>query len=277
VCGQHGGLAGIFCIQAVPDRYLILVWDWTPNDKWPAIDGYHVYDVTNGGKTRVQDQTNPQATVEFFKPGSFIGKCYAVSAYKGTSESTLSASFCASGAQVGTKTRSVHMSNWGYFATSYTSCGFNAGICVVGTHCDDLCAGWSHHDSGGTLTLDHENVYWRSFVQFEPSQITGLNIAKARLELRVNGDPTCFGGIGVSQGPAWGTDQAPNVVWADVRTAMSSTQAVFDVTSIVRDWANGAPNWGFAFKGNNENNGAEDNGGCMVQFNKNGVLSLEFY
>jgi len=278
VCGQHGGLAGLFCIQAVPDRYLILIWDWQPNDKWPAIDGYHVYDVTNGGKTRVQDQTNPQATVEFFKPGSFVGKCYAVSAYKGANESPTSASFCAAGAQVGTNSRTVHMSNWGYFATSYTSCGFNAGICVVGTHCDDLCTGWTHSDSGANVTLDHENVYWRSYVQFEPSQIVGLNIAKATLQLRISGgDPTCFGAIGVAQAQAWGTDQAPNVTWADVMPAMNSKSAVFDVTSIVRDWASGAPNWGFALKGNNENNGAEDNGYCHLDYDLNGALSIQYY
>lgn len=274
-CGRHGGLAGLFCIQAVPDHYLILVWDWQPNDKWPSIDGYHIYDVTGGGKTHVQDQTNPQATVEFFKPGSFAGKCYAVSAYKGATESETSISFCTSNVRLGTRSKTLPVFNsvnkeYTYHATT----GLPPNGCLTPSLDEGVFAiGWYHHDANGC----HLNIYWRTYVQFDPNQIVGLNVYKARLKMHVHrGDPSCFGAIGTPDRNPFDTQDMIGASWLGSFGQVNTQGADFDVTSVVRDWARGATNWGFAFKGNNEDTGAEDNGGCTLEF-ENAVLSIDYY
>jgi hypothetical protein len=286
-CGKHGGLAGLFCIQAVPDKYLILVWDWQPNDKWPAIDGYHIYDVTNGAKTRVQDQTNPQATVEFFEPGSFAGKCYAVTAYKGTTESATSASFCA-GVAMGLKTISDMNPISGSRHKAYSLGGGG----VPNGDCPMPCIGYTFDK---TITLgvvqSHDNLVRRGYYTFHPNGVAlrGLNIAKATLTVtRLNpelpaGRGTnsfeCFGAIGATR-----TDWTASSAFADgdfgydVPASIGTNSATFDVTRIVRDWANGViPNNGFVFKGLDENTGSDAVDSCELLLAPNATLTIQYF
>src|SRR5215470_1569668 len=275
VCPQHGGFAGVLCIQAVPDKYLILVWDWSPNDKWPAIDGYHVYDVTGGPKTRVQDQTNPQATVEFFKPGSYTGKCYAVSAYKGTNESGLSASVCAAGAAVGVKTLSLSPNPAEMHYHEY--CG--SGICGVPSCFVIACAVYTHvKEAGPGIVGTHVNNFQRGYFLFDPAQIAGRNVYSAKLSMVLNGDPTCLGGLGTADGSWVGAAVdvvPPATLDLSIPMKMNNTNVAFDVTSIVRDWARGGADNGFVLFGTNENTGAEDNGSCYVGVVK-AALSIQY-
>ena len=287
VCGKHGGLAGVFCIQAVPDKYLILIWDWEPNDKWPSIDGYHIYDVTGGGKMRVQDQTNPQATIEFFKPGSFTGKCYAVSAYKGTHESASSASFCVAGAQIGVKSITIPNPTVGSRHEEYTLGGLGDSV----EDCDAACIGYFYNKviiAG--VVAEHANVIYRGYMTFHPSGVTlrGLNVAKATLSVALDLDNhpnmlpnklACLGAVGAAK-----TDWLASKAFADgdfgydVPAELSGSSGTFDVTRIVRDWASGAiPNYGFVFKGTSENLGSDDNDECRMVLHRNAVLWIEYY
>ena len=279
-CGDHGGFAGLFCPQALHDGYLVLVWDWQGSQYHPKADGFKVYRVDGGLHTLVDTQTNPQATISFQKPitGGFGGKCYAVTAYASGNESRTSASFCVPVGYTGRQSKSVPMVHWAYHYYQYNGCGLTAGLCVVGTHCGDMCVGWNHYKSGDGPTLVHSNTWWRSYIQFDPAQIEGLNVFKATLTFRASGNPTCFGGIGAASGQAWDTKNVPDASWDDIPHTLSSSGAIFDVTNIVRDWARGAvPNWGFAIKSNNEDTGAEDNGQCMFDLNPNGSLTIEYY
>jgi hypothetical protein len=271
VCAAHGGFAGVFCIQAVPDKYLILVWNWDPNDKWPAIDGYHVYDVTGGGKARVQDQTNPQATVEFFKPGSYTGKCYAVSAYKGANESRLSAAVCAGGAAVGVRTLALPPNAAEMHYHEY--CG--PGLCGVQGCAFLACAGWGHVKG----PIGHFNIFQRGYFLFDPAQIAGRNVYSATFFMTLSGDPNCLGGLGTANGPWVGAAQdvvPPATLDLSIPKKMNNTNAAFDVTSIVRDWARGGSDNGFVLFGTNENTGAEDNGSCYIGVVK-AALSIKYY
>jgi hypothetical protein len=177
----------------------------------------------------------------------------------------------------GQQKKSLSTNNWAFHYHQYSSCG-GPGLCVTGTKCDDMCIGWQHTDTGGGPTLQHINTWWRSYVQFDPAQIQGVNVFKATLSFRVNGgDPGCFGSIGAAKGQAWNTSNVPDGDWEDVPHALSSSGATFDVTDIVRQWANGAPNFGFALKSTNEDTGANDNGACMLDLNPNAALTIEFY
>jgi len=288
VCKQHGGFAGVFCIQAVPDKYLILIWDWDPNDRWPAIDGYHVYDVTGGGKTRVQDQTNPQATIEFFKPGSFTGKCYAVSAYKGANESPTSASFCVAGAQVGLKSITDSSPAAGSRHEQYT---YGMGD-MPNNDCDNPCIGFYYAKTMSLgMVQTHWNLIQRGYMSFYPRGVTlrGLNVAKATLTVSLDtsmhrpdpkGDSfACLGAVGAAK-TNWIASKAfaDGDFGYDVPMTLNGNSASFDVTRIVRDWANGTiADYGFVFKGKSEELGSDANDFCQLYLTPNGTLTIDYY
>lgn len=280
VCGSHGGFAALFCPDALHNGYLVLVWDWIANSKWPSANGFRVYEVDGGQHKLVDTQLNGQLTISFQKPvaGGFGGKCYAVTAYVGKIESFPSAKFCLGGVYTSRQSKTLHTFHWAYHYYSYSGSGALGGLAVQGLKCTDLCMGWVHSISGGGLTLNHANAYWRSYVQFDPSQIAGLNVYKAFLKLTlVSGKPECFGAVGAADGQSWDTDNMPSAPWEPATGSINNSGAELDVTEIVRNWAQGSPNWGFAFKGTNEDTGAEENASCTVDFATDAVLSIEYY
>ena len=78
-----------------------LMWDWQPGTGLAALDGYRVYRVDRGLKKLEATAPNKQAEtiVELPLPtggtGGYSGKCYAVTAFAGTTESAPSEPFCA--------------------------------------------------------------------------------------------------------------------------------------------------------------------------------------
>jgi hypothetical protein len=95
VCGTHGGLGGgLACQAGLPKGMLALVWNFCSTCK---ADGYHLYRVDGGQHTSVPIPANgTQVSMALLDvpTGGFGGKCYAVTAYRGTQESAPSARFC---------------------------------------------------------------------------------------------------------------------------------------------------------------------------------------
>jgi hypothetical protein len=101
VCSNHAGFGGgLACAAQLPQGRLALVW----NGSAAAVDGYYVYRVDGGQRARIGRQANGKdVTVYIVDPvpqGGYAGKCYAVSAYRGSNESDLSPAFCAGGGSV---------------------------------------------------------------------------------------------------------------------------------------------------------------------------------
>ncbi len=78
-----------------------LMWDWPPGTGAAALDGYRIYRVDRGLEKLEATAPNKQGEtiVELPLPaggtGGYSGKCYAVSAFAGPTESALSEPFCA--------------------------------------------------------------------------------------------------------------------------------------------------------------------------------------
>jgi plastocyanin len=97
-CAAHVGLLGaLACPDMIRSGNVLLVWDWQAGAGPDVIDGYRVYRVDGGTKQLVYTRTDKQYLTLFDMPGAsgnYIGKCYAVSAYAGSYESTVSGALC---------------------------------------------------------------------------------------------------------------------------------------------------------------------------------------
>jgi hypothetical protein len=94
-CSAHGGFAGgLACMAGIPQGWLALIWNFCNGCK---ADGFHVYRIDGGHHDLVPIPANGAAVtlaVLNVPPGGFAGKCYAVAAFRGSLESTLSNPFC---------------------------------------------------------------------------------------------------------------------------------------------------------------------------------------
>ena len=154
--------------------------------------------------------------------------------------------------------------------------------------CTDLCIGWAHTLSGSFLWLFHWNTYNRAFWGYDPTAFKGLHVSKATVALMIDsGDPKCYSGLGravLTRTPAQkGTTQTFNAPYPDdgdfnwpAPVTFATGSATVDVTSIVRAWViNEMPNQGFVIRGKVEDNGANDNDSCFLNFNRDVVLTIE--
>ena len=308
-CGQHGGLAGLFCPGALSTGYLVLVWDYKTKSE-ANIDGYHVYEVSKDHNDRVYTQDNAQATLAFLKPtkGGFSRRCYEVTAFKGTTESKRSDEFCVpkdyeySGPPGVVHTLTLHPTGMtckqlilrvpGSVST-YPGCTFYGGYILMGfNHIKNCCT-----DLYGTAPYI-TNV-WRTALAYDPSSIRGLNVFKATLllkhpkakntgqwidETRAHEGYECYGGLGMVTAP-WPNNHTnyfaddfskyPTHPHFNVDSAEGSPS--IDVTEIVRAWASGkASNYGFVFREPTPNQSAHPSY-CYQFFDARPVLSIEAY
>jgi len=276
-CGAHGGWAGLICPGALHDHWLVLIFNWQGDANYSAVDGFRTYEVDNGKHVKVNESSaGGQGTMSFVKPpaGGFDGKCYALTSYAGGIESQDSKPFCIGSGSTGTKLLTLQQSRWAWRYQDYIH-NLGGGY---GLRCNDLCLGWIHYRSSG-IVFDHENTYWRSAVLFDPARINGLKVFSAHLLLRVvGGSAGCFGALGTANSDWWDNS---NMIDADFQSGipgeLDSTGADFDVTDIVKQWAQGAPNFGFAFSGKDEDQGADDNARCMLDFATNPALQIEHF
>jgi hypothetical protein len=154
--------------------------------------------------------------------------------------------------------------------------------------CQGLCIGWDHELDGAFLWIFHWNTFDRAFWGYDPAAIEGHKVAKATVTLAIaSGDPTCFGALGravLTRTPALkGTTQTFHAPYPDDGDFNWPTPVQFgpgvvtiDATSIVQGWASGKMvNQGFVIRPRNENNGAEDNDNCFLNFGGDAILTIE--
>jgi len=313
VCGAHAGLAGFICLATIPAGYLTLVWDWSPSAQFAQIDGYKIYRVDSGQRTVVGTQSAGITLNAFQQPAAgFPGQCFAVSAYNGASESTLSSPFCPTGGST-TQTISLpatpqrnseeeHGYQTGMFVAFHDRLrsegeakpsGFQVGFASATSH-------------GGLLGSDSSvNIAWRYALLFDTAGLTGRTIYHASLKLHVskslvfrpdettwarfyapaaNADPrdvlvSCATNVGIP-GEAWW--QTQTWLTADFGTGVApgrirGPEVSIDVTKIVADWAAGRiDNYGLVLKGESEEMNAFKDDSCLTRF-ANPVLEVAYY
>jgi hypothetical protein len=295
-CGQHGGLAGLFCPDALHNGYLVLVWNYANPT---SVDGYHVYETDNGQHVQVDDQKNDQVTVSFLKPPAqgFAGRCYVVTAYKSGVDSGPSNSYCgpskyslSPNSYMGRGSSQIMKLSSYHWDTRKNSYIFQiaglSGLPENGEACGPLnqpCVGYSTYKTGDGPTLYHEIDTWRAYISpiwTGPTSLAGMNVYKATLALTVNQPNAlhCFGGIGPALA-AWqgNKDYVQGDFTYNEPFSLSGSLLTIDVTSIVRDWATGkVPNFGFVLDGSNETGSEPDNVTCTISFSA-ASLSVEHY
>lgn len=289
VCGQHdpdavGG--GFGCKVGLPAGMLALVWN---SCSGCAADGFHLYRVDGGQLVLVPTPNNGgQFTLALLDkpPDGFNGKCYAVTAYVGTTESALSNAYCGIGGSVvstatlqPTNVRSSHRARGDDQAWNVEN---SSSVAIVGFHY------WTRKIPVGD---DWLNDAWRSGILFDVSsfhnQFQSKHIINAKLMLRVNStqigadyhndySTSCTARIGVGTGRWWN-----NSAWIDAGIVLTPGQftgpdVAYDVTPIVSDWAAGSPNFGFVLLGPEENLGAFTENSCRSDYDGNISLMIQY-
>jgi hypothetical protein len=297
-CGTHGGLLGgpILCQSLLPKGELALVWDWNGQGD---IDGYRIYRTDNGNRVAVGTQApGKQVTLFVVPPPSdgYNGKCYAVTAYQGGKESDLSNNACAGGGNVvqtvtltpqhlrGVQKSVIHFTGFsgavggGDPGANISNPGF-----VVGYFYDTEKA-----PAGDTAW----NYISRTGLYFDVGGVAGKSIRAARLNLTVgttalrghrwgagpqlDHTTSCVGRIGLGVSYWWNYSD-----WIDAAIVVQPGVATgpdvsYDVTQLVRDWANGSPNYGMVLLGDEENLDAFTERGCETTYLNNSTLYIEF-
>lgn len=274
---------GFILADATASKSLVLGWDvakvisFHPGTISTPPDGFKLYRVDGGRNDFITKQPFENTRVsEIPKPsdGSYIGKCYAVTAYNTLAESSASAPYCI-GMRLPIFHTVLHPINWA-FRYRYHQRGLYFGPT---TKCSDLCVGWYHDSSNGTDLGDQVGIAWRGYLLFGRSTIHGLHVTRATLKLLNTGDSGCVDKVSRALSDWW-----DNTSWVDgafghessVPSADNSSGAVIDVTLSVQLWASGQePNYGFVITGRNEDTGANDTTHCVSHFNPSAVLDIE--
>jgi hypothetical protein len=280
-CSKHGGLAGLFCPSALKAGYLVLVWDY-PVKSQSAVDGYHVYEVQRGKPSRVDTQQNNQATISFLKPDSdlFGGRCYEVVAFKGSTESKPSKTFCVP------QMYEAHTFGGPYWACHQKYANMGSNYHWIGCANSKLLAGYAHKQGGSGANYWNVNAVWRSGVYFSSLQgdLKGLHILRADLAFTMpkGQDQACYGGVGAaledigwqvkigSNGKAHSVDALTTADFSSYTTPahFGSTLVTIDVTEIVKAWAAGKTHdYGFVLRGTDESLNATNNKQCVLVLN----------
>jgi len=280
VCTAHGGFGGgLACTAGLPSGMLPLIWN-CPNCQ---VDGYHLYRVDSGQHTLMpangaysNDATVTLALLDAPSDG-FNGKCYAVTAYKGSNESQLSNAYCAgNGSVMATMTLSAaHVLHWNRLRNLRTG-GLGYTDPPVDSYDSSLYVGYGFHYWDNPFGDIYGNRVNRTGLYFDLSPLAGRTISKAVLHLVAQSSWHDYGGTGSSLADQTLTDQTPEACVTSVDKAtdhwwennnLASTVSYIspgpymgpsfdvDVTSAIQSWMGyAAPsNFGFVLRGANEN------------------------
>lgn len=279
-CAAHVGTIGaLVCPDMIKSGDLLLVWDWQAGAGPDDIDGYRVYRVDSGLKQLVYTRANRKdlTLVDVAKPsGGYTGKCYAVSAYAGTRESTLSPAFCAQGGTVATTTRlplsHIRQTSRQRDNTQFTSPPDSGAI-----------VGFSYSEEEHTLGDDYHNTFYRLGVAFDVTALRNRKLVSAKLHLTIaasygaGNNHSCATDVGTGTEFWW-----QNTAWLDgqfgygIAPTDTGPEITADVTPIVAAWLRGEPNYGFVLKNADENLGAFINKRCETTYS-NPNLELTYY
>ncbi len=291
MCASHGGTAGsLACSAALPAGQLALVWTC----HGCKVSGYRLYRVDNGQHTLLpangayaSDATITLALLE--PPGDgFNGKCWAVAAYNGSNESTLSNSWCAgAGSTISSMTlQPGHALHWQHYRPSRTG--------VIGhtdkpidTYDATIYVGYADHYWNNEFGDSYDDYIHRSGVYFDLSPLAGKTVSKAVLQFNAfsswhdydntSGDApnltaqsteACVARIYKATDHWWeNNDLASKVSYSAPGNYNGPTFGI-DVTSAIAGWLkNPSTNFGFILAGSDENDTwhGNRNNVCLTQ------------
>ena len=276
-CTDHGGFGGgLACAAGLPAGKLVLIWT-CQNCK---VNGYHLFRVDNGQHTRLPSNgaysSSASVTLAMLDAPAdgFNGKCYAVAAYNGMNESKLSDAYCAGGGSVqATMTlQPAHALRW-ELTRGVTTGAFGKPGDPTDVYDGTLFVGhaFSYQEAtAGDLFINRVN---RSGLYFDLSQLAGRTVTKAVLQLVAksswhgytsvnkqlvlsNQSPqACVTTIDKATDHWWENNNLASTVSYSSPGAIMGPSFTMDVTSAIQSWlTNGASNYGFVLRGDNENN-----------------------
>ena len=298
VCTDHGGLGGgLACAALLPQGRLALVWTWSGT----AADGFNIYRVDGGQRTRVGRQANGKdVTLYVIDPvpaDGYSGKCYAVSATRGNEESDLSVPACTDAARVmqtATLTPGAMNSSRRERLASTGALGIAPEEWVSDS--GEYAAGYDYSRTITVIGDTSHNGYGRLGILFDTGSISSTAVYTARLKLTVdhtkvnqdedprlnsNHSTSCIARVGLGTANWW---KYPGD-WIEFSTATTpridqvGPDVYIDVTDIVRGWAQ-APksNFGFVLMGDNESLSGFTNAACWSVYDPASVqLQVQFF
>ncbi|HZR70550.1 MAG TPA: hypothetical protein VFB01_16020 [Burkholderiales bacterium] len=285
-CADHGGLGGgLACTALLPQGRMALVWSWSG----AAADGFNVYRVDGGQQVRTGRQANgKEATVYIVDPvpaGGYAGKCYAVSAYRGSDESPLSAPFCTDGGNV-VQTAVITVGHARAVGQWKDSDG-GGGVTDGGSYA----VGYWDLTFTHALGDNHSNTFDRLALFFDTSAVSHRKIYGARLKLTVDSTivgegpfqfdhyTSCASRIGTGLDRWWNHGD-----WIQASEVLApgryqGPDVALDVTKIVQQWAQFPDaNFGLVLMGENEDLSAFLYRACQTTYDPTRIsLEVEFY
>ncbi len=298
VCGAHISnplIGGLLCGGIAKAGKLFIVWDWAPHPKCTScpqdVDGFKIYQTNPAGTSLTfVDKTSAgagaTAGVLNLPAGGFLNKCYTVTAYKGSKESSPGHPTCINNEpKLGTTTVTLQSA---HIRTSYVyhTTGKSSDIKDSYT---DLRAGFSYDTTKGPIaSMDSaDNQALHGGVMFDLGPMVGRPLQKATLHLHANSslvmvgaavshDPrSCGDELGTGTGAWWTNTSWIEATWVEPISGAPQSVDV-DVTSMVRSWMNGAPNYGFVLRSQQENLNAFTEATCISYYDPP-TLTVEYF
>ncbi|MBV8280892.1 MAG: DNRLRE domain-containing protein, partial [Candidatus Eremiobacteraeota bacterium] len=307
VCTAHAGLGGgLACSAGFGNHWLALVWSCN-NCK---ADGYRIYRVDGGQRTLVPPNGayNKDATVTLAvlptPNGGFSGKCYSVTAYKGSSESNDSNTYCVNGPIDTPIVRSFNLvpnnTRTVYHHHSYAAPVPGCGLPTNGLgESPGLTVGFIH-DFCSTLGVTgySDTMIYQSALSFDLGA-AGILLRNSKASVksatltfqRDDGtNSSCLAAVHLPTGD-WSNAQEliPNndyisgIPWStnDVSASgpfdghmvlIGGGKYSIDVTSAIQGFAKGTiPDYGFLLMGGNETRETSDNNSCANGYGSFGL------
>jgi hypothetical protein len=184
-CTAHGGIGGGFaCTAGLQAGFLALVW----NCQGCKVDGYRLYRVDGGRHDAIPSSgayaNDATVTLALIDPqgANLNGRCYAITAYKGSNESTLSNWACAGAGSVATTVtlQPTHTLHWKHSRDSRTI-GWTHD--PTDAYDSKLYVGYGDHYGPDLLGDYYSDEFDRSGMVFDLSSLAGHPISKAVLKL----------------------------------------------------------------------------------------------
>lgn len=284
-CAAHMAnplVAGLLCQPIAAAGKLFILWIWHPHPGCfhcpQDVDGFKIYQTDASRTTRTyltQTSAGPGATVSVLNtpPGGFVGKCYSVTAYKGAKESTLAQPTCiASAPALGATTvtlpaAKVRSSTQSHYKITGAMGALKPDSDEHSGRSDaTLMAGFYHNATKEPEGDTSGNAIVRGAVLFDIASLLGRPLQKAVLHLHVglthfshdtyvnaprDDSMSCAQELGTGTTQWWTTTDWIEADWIDNPSRHGPSVDV-DVTTTVRAWMNGAPNYGFVVRGDSE-------------------------
>jgi hypothetical protein len=303
-CAAHMAnslIAGLLCQPIAAASKLFILWNWEPHTGCYGcpqdVDGFKIY-LTDAGmisKTYLtQTSAGVSATVSVLDvpAGGFVGKCYAVSAYKGAKESSLGQRTCI-GAEphIGStisKLAPAHMRS--AFKRVQKSGLFIRNISQEGDG-GTLRVGFYYFSEESNLGDSSNDRIDRGAVMFDVSSLVGRALQKAVLHLNVGStsigtpsdskrgplDPSksCAAELGTGRDAWWNNGNWIEADWIE-NPSRNGPNVDIDVTNAVRSWMNGAANFGFVLRGSSEDLSAFRRDVCTTEYDS-ATLEVEHF